>query len=465
LANFIDKPVDTVISLGTQPISTTGFEIPLFATPSNITSNRTERYSSTVAMIEAGYAAGSPVVKFAEKAFGGVFPPPAIKVGLMAYTDTKVTFTETNYSGIVSVNISTKTSTASFAKTISVTMPAASTATQTATALSTAIEADTDIGLLVNASSATSVVTIAPTLTTTKLSVGYNVGTYLIENTGSETPAVAIPLIANYDNDWYFLASESHSDTDVKAVAAYATANYKMHTYSTNDELVKTKSDTTNIAYQLQQLSYNNSCGVYHALADIEFPEGGIIGACASNDPSYGDTLMYKSIPGVPTSQLTESAREAIWSFNLNFYQSYQGTSIFRDGKVASGQFFDTIRFSHWFKFRSEESVFGYLKRRSDQGRSMKMSDDDLPVLKSVLLNNPINIGVRNGSIVTGYDSVNQVFYDPIITIPRRAEIPVNDLAARVLDNVTVQVVYNQSLHYVKIRAFVELDRQPSVAV
>lgn len=462
MANYIDRPVTVTVSLGTTPISTTGFEIPLFVTPSNISANRTERYGSTTAMIDAGFAAGSPAVKFAEKAFAGKFPPSAVKVGFQAYTNTTVTFTETNYSGDLLFNITAKTATNTFAKTLTITMPAASTATQTATALNAAITADTDLNGLLTHAAATGVVTISPTLATTKVSVGYNTGIYTITNTGTEAPSVALPLIANYDNDWWYVGSESHSDADIKAVAAYASANYKMQVYSTNDPLVKNKADTTNIAYQLQALAYDTSCGVYSEDADREFPEGGIVGASASNDPSYGDSLMYKTIPGVPVSILTESAREAIWGFNLNFYQAYQGVNIFRDGKVASGQFFDTIRFSHWLKFRSEESIFGYLKRRSDLGRSMKMSDDDLPVLKSVLMNNPLNVGIRNGSIVTGYDQKNQVFYDPIINIPLRAEIPANDLAARVLDNVTVDVVYNQSLHYVKIRAYVELDRTSS---
>jgi hypothetical protein len=54
---------------------------------------------------------------------------------------------------------------------------------------------------------------------------------------------------------------------------------------------------------------------------------------------------------------------------------------------------------------------------------------------------------------------VNKVSYDPVITIPRRAEIPTNDLANRILNDVKVELVYNNSLHYVKIRASVLLDR------
>jgi len=94
----------------------------------------------------------------------------------------------------------------------------------------------------------------------------------------------------------------------------------------------------------------------------------------------------------------------------------------------------------------------------------MKMSDEDMPVIKSILTNNPINIGIRNGGILTGYDSVSKVSYDPVITVPRRAQIPTNDLANRILNDVKVELVYNNSLHYVKIRASVVLDRPAPVS-
>ena len=104
------------------------------------------------------------------------------------------------------------------------------------------------------------------------------------------------------------------------------------------------------------------------------------------------------------------------------------------------------------------------MKRRSDTGRSMKMSDEDLPNLKGIMMNNPINIGIRNGSILTGYDATNNVFYDPVITIPKRATISSNDIADRILRDVLIDLVYNSSLHYVKITASVQLDRTASAS-
>lgn len=164
-------------------------------------------------------------------------------------------------------------------------------------------------------------------------------------------------------------------------------------------------------------------------------------------------------MPGQVAPKVSETQRVNAWGRNANLYRMMYGTGAFIEGRVSDGQYVDVIRFAHWIKFRLEESVFAYMKRRSDMGLSMKMSDDDLPVLKSVMLNNPINVGIRNGAILTGYDSVNLVSYDPIITIPRRAEIPTNDLASRILNDVKVELVYNNSLHYIKIRVSVLLDR------
>ena len=73
-------------------------------------------------------------------------------------------------------------------------------------------------------------------------------------------------------------------------------------------------------------------------------------------------------------------------------------------------------------------------------------------------MNSPINTGIENGAILTGFDSENEKFYDPVITIPKRGSIPTNELAARELNGVKVELVYNNALHFVKIRINVLLD-------
>lgn len=452
---YQDKVVDVEVNLGTQPIDTVGFETPMFLAIHNNFTERLRFYISTDSMVEDGFAVGSPAYQFATNAFGGNFAPQMVAIGRMSTSGTSVDFTGTTNSEQVVVNITAD----GLVKAIKINAVAGNTPEQIATALAAGITADTDLTGLVTATAAGALVELT---STGKMSVGKGAGNYKIVNESAETVATVLPAVSAENHNWYFLSHEAHADADIVAAAAYAQANYKLHIYNSQDPDALAASNVTSSVFDtLKGLGYD-SLGSYDENEDINFSEGSVIGAMAANDPSYGDSIHLKTMPGFTPFSGSETQRLNAWTRNANLYRTMYGTNSYIEGKTSSGQYVDVIRFSHWVKFRMEESVFAYMKRRSDQGLSMKMSDDDLPVLKSVLTNNPINIGIRNGSILTGYDSVNKVSYDPIITIPKRAEIPTNDLANRILNDVKVELIYNTSLHYVKIRASVVLDRPAS---
>ncbi len=115
-----------------------------------------------------------------------------------------------------------------------------------------------------------------------------------ITNSSNETVSSVLPDLTATEN-WYFLSTESHTNASILAAAAFAAANYKLHVYATADELVKT-AGSNSIANQLKALQYDTSIGMYDPLADSAFSEGGIIGAMASNDPSYGDSIHLKTM-------------------------------------------------------------------------------------------------------------------------------------------------------------------------
>lgn len=461
---FKPEVVDVVVALGTSPIEQVDFSIPLFVTPHNIFTERVRSYSTLDSVVQDGFAVGSPVHRFIENCFAGKFAPQAVKVGRIAYTDTTVTYNQADYSGILTLNVTVQTSTNKYVKAINTaSLSAATTPADAATAVAAAIEADADIGPLVTASAATNVVTVAPTLTTTTVSIGYAMESkYKIVNVGSETVAIALPLIADEDNNWYFLSTESHTETDIKAAAAYAASATpkRMHVYSSADIDITNAAITTDIMSQLKALSYDTSTGFYNETSDEDWSEGGVIGAIASIDPSFGETLHLKTMPSITVSKLSLTKQEAIWNKNGNFYKTLKGVNVLWEGKTASGEYFDTVRFGHWLAAKIDESLFGFLYRQSNLGKSLKTSDDDLPVLKSVLRNDPLNIAIRNGGILDGYSADGTIDYSPIVTVPQRKDIPVNDLAARFLDGVIVDCVYANSLHFIKIRAYVQLDRQ-----
>lgn len=451
---YNDKVVDVVVALGTQTIDQVGFETPMFLAIHKNFTERQRSYIDTDSMEDDGFAVGSPAHNFATAAFAGTFAPQMIVIGRQNLVNTTVSFDGFSNTETVIVNIYVDSLKKAVQFPITTNTP---TPTQIATGVAAAINADTDLtGAGVTATSSGDVVTIVGT---EAVSVGYYQGNYLIENTSDEVVGNVLSDVLDENSNWYFLSTESHSDADIVAAAAFAATNFKFHAYSTSGvDNYAAENVTTSIADRLKALAYD-SVGIYDPRAEIDFPEGGIIGAMAANDPSYGDSIHLKTMKGITAPTLSVGQRQAIWNRNLNFYRTINGVGSLYEGKAASGQYADIIRFAHWIKFRLEESVFAYMSRRSNLGLSVKMSDDDLPNLKSVMLNDPINTGITNGSILTGFDQTNNVFYDPIITIPKRATIPTNDIASRTLNNVKIELIYNSSLHFVKINVSVLLDR------
>lgn len=452
MAEYQDKVVDVEVSLGTQPIDTVGFETPMFLAMHNNFPERIRFYVSTAGMVADGFAVGSPAYKFATNAFEGKFAPSRVAIGRMPLTSSRVDFTGTTNTEQVVVNITLN----GMVKAIKINVVPGNTPAQIATALADAITNDADLSGKVTATASSTYVDID---TTETISVGKGAGLYKIVNTSPETVATSLPFVLSENFNWYFLSTEARSDADIVAAAEFSKANYKFHVYNSTDvDAYAAENSTASVFDTLKALGYD-SLGTSDAGADVDFTEGSVVGAMAANDPSYGDSLHLKTMPGITPFAGNDTQRSNAWSRNANIYRSMYGSGSYIEGRTSAGQYADVIRFSHWVKFRMEESVFAYMKRRSDMGLSMKMSDEDMPVLKSILMNNPINIGIRNGAILTGYDAENQVSYDPTITIPKRAQIPTNDLAARILRDVKVELVYNNSLHYVKIRAAVVLDR------
>lgn len=458
---YNDKVVDVTVNLGTKPIDTVSFNTPLFVAVHNVFPERARAYISLDAMVADGFAVGSPAHKYASKVFSGNFASNIIVVGRQSWESTEIIFRQgmkIDPENPVAFNVKS----GSYTKSIALNATNTGTPVSLAEGLVDAINNDSVLNKIIEAvSTGTSDTTVTITATGTaaegSFSIGVDFGDVILRNTSSETLSEVLPEVEAENSSWYFLSEELHNEASILAAAEYAETNFKLHVYSTADtESLVTNGDS--IANQLKALQYDCSIGMYDPQADEEFPESGIVGAMASNDPSYGDSIHLKTMPGVIAPKLSTTQSMNIWDQNLNFYRMINGVGAFWEGKCASGQYVDVVRFGHWIKFRTEESLFGYMSRRSNMGLSVRMSDDDLPNLKAVIMNNPINPGIRNGAILTGYDDVNKTFYDPVVTIPKRSQIPTNDIASRTLDGVKVELVYNGALHFIKIRISVLLD-------
>lgn len=222
-------------------------------------------------------------------------------------------------------------------------------ATSTVSA-TTAPGAGTDLGPLIKSTAATL------TYTTPGIAAESAVAAATIFDTAVNTP-------------WYglsFAASAALTNSDILAVAAYiegATAssgNGHLFDFTTADVAATVLPDTTSIGALLKALGYNRTCYQWSSTnayaADSMIARQLVVNPLGANTTI---TLMYKQEPGVVAEQLTTSQAAALNAGNYNYYAAVNnGTSMLFNGKVASGQFIDTIWNVDWLAGQIQTNVF-----------------------------------------------------------------------------------------------------------
>ena len=266
-------------------------------------------------------------------------------------------------------------------------------------------------------------------------------------NTTPLTATQALAALIAIDDTAYWVACDDHTEATVVALAALCEASFKMYVTSSQDADVISTIAIDDIGSVLQDASYNRVVTLYHTSADSALPEAGIVGAMAAIQAGTS-TLEDKTLVGVPSINVSATARTALEDKNVGYYSPIAGVNSYFNSKTASGQFVDTIVFSDWLRARLGESVYGLLKRESDAGRRVRLDDVGFNQVRGAIFQ-IINEGISNGSISEEIT--------PVVRIPTRAEIAENDRANRVLPNVVVEVLYSNAVHKVLIRAYVSI--------
>jgi hypothetical protein len=146
----------------------------------------------------------------------------------------------------------------------------------------------------------------------------------------------------------------------VEAVAAWTEANTKVfRTASADADIVDVSaaSDTTSIAATLKAAGYDRSGVIYDALAATTFPDAAELGKVFPYHPGTY-TLAFKTLNGITRSQLSTTQSTNARAKNVDTYETTGGVNLTYEGKMASGEYFDTIVFCDWLTARVQEYVF-----------------------------------------------------------------------------------------------------------
>ena len=182
----------------------------------------------------------------------------------------------------------------------------------------------------------------------------------------------ALSAVVTFDNLFagqsygLVVVSPAVQDSDHEAIAAYVEGVAPGHYYgvSTQEGGVLVASDTTDIAYQLQQLAYNHTgvqFSTYNAYSICSYLSRILTTQWQGTNTAI--CLMFKTEPGVTPETLSLTQAAAAQAKNCNIYVNYNnGTAFIQYGTSCSGQFTDTIIGADALSGQVQTNVFDALE-------------------------------------------------------------------------------------------------------
>lgn len=443
------------ITLESSGVSRAGFGVPMFMTITNSISSRIESYSS-LSEVSDQFGTDSPAYSAAQSVFSNNPSVDTFKIGRIipasevftpdAWVDgltVSVTITDNSGQTIDSV-IATQTydnvtyTTAELLVSDLVSQIKAALGSNRSDGGEQTVEAtDNGDGTFSLTSAASYDYTTSDLLAISSLS------------TPAETLLEAYDAIIDVDNDFYAVATEIHKDVDTGgtdgdgsaltqildlADTIEASDSYKIYfvgsAASESITDVYTEGDTplsTNdiMAY----LNFNNlyrSIGWWSDQADNDFEELAFAGY---NLPFDAGSVVWGNIQ-VPVSAaqnedgnaLTTSQQQKLSDRNANWATIKGGVVYAREGKVASGEWIDSIRGRDSLKSDLEADLFDLLTNQ--QGGKIPYTDPGINVVSGVV-ETRLNDYKDNRGFLT----------DPItITVPKAKNVTPEDKSSRTLE-------------------------------
>lgn len=454
MATFREKVVSVTLTYGATAISEVQFDIPLILTGHSVTGNLVDYFTSSDALLTAGFGTNDPAYKMAKLLFDGLFAPDQVLVGKRDVEDFTLTpVVEDGYTYVITIKNGTQKKDFKFVS------DDTATAQEIVVGLTEMINADATYSTFFTVANNGAVMTFAPVSGkfASLSSQGFtSVTSY--DNSVIED----ITAISELDNSWFWLVSDSHLDQDIIDLAGYVEEHDKVYFFSTSQVGVTTKAPD-NILERLGDMGYNNtSMALWMSNADSVFPEAAVVGSICSAQPGT-TTLHGKTLVGIEIEKLNQTAENFIVQQNGNIYRKEHGVLFYRDGFMVSGFYADYVIHALWFKARVEESLFALFKQQSMLGGGVRATSSGLALIRQAVTANPIQVGINNGSIsneiVTSEQTGLLVSLKPTVYIPSRADMTDAQINSRLVDGMVIEYVYAGFFHYVKVRVNVLTNR------
>lgn len=430
----IEDIVNVTISRQTKAVQRAAFDVMLFLGRNKFWSERYRSFSNLADMVSAGVPTNSAEYLGAAAYFGQDGSPNEIAIGRKDPTKVILSFVAANtatYSVYVGANATTPLI-ATF------TSDGSATANEIAVGLRADIEAQSMSAAIVST-------VVGDTIEITEVASNVAIVRQWTDNIAvtyedSESFATALTAVSNENDSWYSVATYSHLQADIEAVALYLQTLKKLYGYSTGnaDDITST---ATNVMGVLNGAGYTRSFGAYDSEAGIDddpastsvtYAECAWFGRMLPLAPGSA-TWMFKSLTGISPDGLTNTQANYVLAKEGNTYETIGGQAITREGTVASGEYIDIIRGLDWLESRIEERIYSRLVNLAkipftDAGYQVIGAEVTAQLLEAqdagVIAQDSVD---SDGNIIKGFT----------VSIPKVSTISTNDKIARIATGIS----------------------------
>lgn len=346
----LDKIVQISISRESQAIETASFNIPLILASHTAFPERIRSYSS-ISAVGADFASTSNVYKIANNIFSaGTRKVPEIVVGRRQVDEVEGTVPTVTVGQAYIVTIN--------GTAYSYTAVSGNSAANVVAGIKSAYDLAPKAGIsFVNNGDGT--FTSAVSVLGTAWSIKTSKNIILENSTSSETLTEAGQAVEMTNNQWYVGLIETHDADDVEEFADFIEARRKVFFTATQDPNVKAAT-LTDIAGVLSQSEYERTAVVYHSSADTEYPESSYVGRCLPY--TIGNiSWNFKGVSGLSPDSFTDTEYNNLVAKNCNRYTRISSENVFREGRMANGNFISEIMIIDWIYARMQEAIFSRL--------------------------------------------------------------------------------------------------------
>lgn len=243
-------------------------------------------------------------------------------------------------------------------------------------------------------------------------------------------------------NDFYFLLLASRDTQAITDTAEWAAANKKLF-ITQNDPQAKV-AEITDLAKNL----VSSRAAIFAYKGDTDpCLDAAIVGRIAPLEPG-AVTWKFKELNGVPVAQFLKAEVSTLHDAKVNTYVKSMGVNQTSEGKATDGTYLDIQRAQDWLKARISEEVFFLLHNAN------KVAYDDGGIAQVVSrLKSILKLAVQKQVIAKDKDG-NGMWS---VQAPRRADIPKNTIANRILPDINFSATVAGAIHNININGVLKV--------